>query len=535
MQLGIGLSHRVSLLLPDPLANPLREGGETMNNNGAHPDSSRTPLSNKGPAILDSEQVPARTTLFQIPDRTWHLNGNIRITVQARQYAAMELFRRAGVSFEFFRTWQISYDDSGMLFEIPNGRTKQIWFPYAGCDTVRALSEGKIATTRALWLGSSHPSGTAEDLVVPFVQDAIAARKPLFRVVNEDRVECTSDVLLATLLTLSRWEETLDAPRDVHGRFAASSSAAARDNFLDRPIVDEYGLALEEVMQALFPSWPRKERRLRVKVTLDVDHVGIPFRWQNALRHTTHHRAPLDSGRDLLAWMPCVETPNLRALRECVLLVTHYNLKPSVYWKASPPGLRDSGYDPRDYRVRRVIDWLTDHDVESGVHPGYMTFRSSERLRREVAVLRELLPDVPLGGRQHYLRWCPDTWIHWESCGLLYDSSVGYADRSGFRAGTCIPYRPWLLSLNRQATLLEVPLIMMDRTLFDYMRLRSEEIPPLLNVFVDRCRAVGGVLSVAWHNNTFLDPQHRSALMKLIDVCSQGDDYDWHSDYWERH
>jgi Family of unknown function (DUF7033) len=505
-----------------------------MKNDGLHVKSSVNPLPGHEAGVLTNIDFP-KVTFSRTSDCTFRLNGNIRITTQARQYAALELFRRAGVPLDFFRTWKVSHGDSGMIFEIPNGTKKQISFPYAPPDVLRALSEGRIATSRARWLGDIHPPGAPDDLIVPFVQRGGATAKPLFSIIDQDTVECTSDLPLAALLMLSRWEETLEAPRDIHGRFAASSSIAARDNFLDRPVVDECALALEQVMQVLVPSWPRKERPLRVKITVDADHVGIPFRWKNALRHTTHYRSPLDSGRDLLGWMHSVETPNLRALRESVLLISEHNLKPSVYWKASPPGSRDSGYDPRDYRVRRVIDWLTDQGVESGVQPGYATFRSPERLRREVAVLREVLGDVPLGGRQHYLRWCPDTWIHWESCELLYDSSVGYADRIGFRAGTCIPYRPWLLSVNRQADLLEIPLIMMDRTLLDYMHLRSEELlVPVLTSCVDRCRAVGGVLSVVWHNNLLLDPLYRSAFMKLLGFCSSGEDYDWQTDYQQQ-
>ena len=480
------------------------------------------PRSVKAPAniVADNSNCAAR------------LNGNIRITPEARRYAAAELARRAGVPFSFFRTWNISWTKDKMVLEIPNGILKQVSFPYAPPRLLKDLSEGKISTARALWMCAS--SGTRPDLVVPFVEGEPTPRRPLFRLIDKDHVECEFDLPLAILLTLSRWEETLNLPHDVHGRFMASSSVAVRDGFLDRPIVDEYGLAFEDVMRALFPIWTPQKRELRVKLTMDADHVGIPFNWKSALRHTTHCLSPLDSGRNMLGWIPGVETPELRALREGVLLSKECNLDVSVYWKASPPGPRDSGYDPRDPRVRRVIDWLGGLGVESGVHPGYTTLRSPERLRREISVLREVLGDQPLGGRQHYLRWCPDTWIHWESCGLAYDSTVGYPEKIGFRAGTCIPYRPWLLSLNRQANLLEIPPIVMDRSLLGYMHLTAEEAQPLVMNYADRCRAVGGVFGVIWHNNTLLDPPYRSAYLNLLGACLGADSYDWRADNWEQ-
>src|SRR5205807_6191871 len=103
------------------------------------------------------------------------------------------------------------------------------------------------------------------------------------------------------------------------------------------------------------------------------------------------------------------------------------------------------------------IDWLQDQGVEMGVHPGYYTFLSPDQLLQEVQSVRTVLGKSPVGGRQHYLRWCPETWLHWERCGRAYDSTVGYADAIGFRAGTCIPYRPWLPALNREANLVEIP------------------------------------------------------------------------------
>ncbi len=80
-----------------------------------------------------------------------------------------------------------------------------------------------------------------------------------------------------------------------------------------------------------------------------------------------------------------------------------------------------------------------------------------------------------MGGRQDFLRWKPATWVAWEAAGLAYDASVGFADRIGFRAGTAHAYHPWLLSENREARLLEIPIVAMDSTLRGYMRLEPDE------------------------------------------------------------
>jgi hypothetical protein len=89
------------------------------------------------------------------------------------------------------------------------------------------------------------------------------------------------------------------------------------------------------------------------------------------------------------------------------------------------------------------------------------------------------------------------------------------------------------LSLNRRAELLEIPLLVMDRSLLGYMNLTPDEAAPVMMACLDRCREVGGVFSVVWHNNTLLDPAYRAAYLNLLDTCSEVEHYDWRTDNWE--
>jgi hypothetical protein len=180
--------------------------------------------------------------------------------------------------------------------------------------------------------------------------------------------------------------------------------------------------------------------------------------------------------------------------------------------------------------VRAVVDWLHEIGGECGVQPGYNTYRSPEKLRREIVILRDVLGEHPFGGRQHYLRWCPDTWIDWENCGLAYDSSVGFAEQTGFRAGTCVPYRPWLFPLNRQADLLEIPLIVMDRTLLEYMKLTKDQAIGDVKKLTARCRSVGGVFTILWHNDAFLDPFYRNVYLGLLEILQGINNYNWQAE-----
>ncbi len=478
-------------------------------------------------SISETNSIPQGRV--QIGNHIPCLGPNIRITPQARFYAVAELCRRAGIPLDFFRSWKISVTPEKTVFEISNGTRKYISFPHASSRILKELASGNLSSANIplaqgiLGTAGSHISHCA----VPFVAYELARDTPLFYLSDQNHLECAIDLPLSILLTLSRWEETLESPRDVHGRFPAKSSISCAGGFLGRPIVDEYGLALEQAMEFLFPSWKRTPRKLRIKVSHDADHVGIPFRWRTVMRHSIRSRAIHHSFRDVLSRFSGVEPAELNSVRGIALTSKGHGLKSTVYWKASPPGPRDSGYDPRHRKVRRVVEWLDTIGVESGVHPGYNTFRSPEKLRREVAILRETLGDRPLGGRQHYLRWAPDTWIDWENCRLAYDSSVGFAEQIGFKAGTCVPYQPWLFPLNRQADLIEIPLLVMDRTLLAYMRLSKTEAIHAVNETISRCRMAGGVFTILWHNDAFLNPFYRDVYLSLLGTLSTIENYDW--------
>jgi hypothetical protein len=176
-----------------------------------------------------------------------------------------------------------------------------------------------------------------------------------------------------------------------------------------------------------------------------------------------------------------------------------------------------------------VIAWAKDEGIELGVHPGYETFRSRVTLQKEVQRARAAIGRGAVGGRQHYLRWCPETWTDWESCGLAYDSSVGFADQVGFRCGTCFPYLPWLLNRDRCAELLEIPLLVMDAALVQYMKLNPQRSREVVRGLLKRCSLVGGVFTLLWHNTSLFAPYWQHYL-PILEMLSGAMNYEWETE-----
>jgi uncharacterized protein DUF7033 len=434
-------------------------------------------------------------------------------------YAVGELARRAGVSPEFFEKWRISFDSLGALnIYVQPGTDRRIRFPSAPPKFWDELRAGIFRTSTAAWIGT--PPASVRRLVpnfkVPFSSTDRAFIGPLFALASSRCVECSVDLPASIVLTLSRYEETFPVSRDKHGRFSAYDSIAWRDSFLDRPIVDEYGLAFEEALRHLLPKWQPPERKLHVKLSHDVDEIGLPFRLRTTIGHTMRRGQPNATIRDFRALFQETDTTYQHLLRQVVGWSVEHRLDAAVYWKCSQPGPFDTGYNPRDPRIREMIASFRAHGVEMGVHPSYRTFDSPQLFRQEIASLQELLGETHLGGRQDYLRWKPGTWAQWESMGLAYDGSVGFADRIGFRAGTAYNYRPWLLEQRRIADLIEIPLLAMDSTLQDYMKLDAEDAFSRLREYVARCRVVGGIFTLVWHNTKLTQFNYSNIYRRLL-------------------
>lgn len=142
---------------------------------------------------------------------------------------------------------------------------------------------------------------------------------------------------------------------------------------------------------------------------------------------------------------------------------------------------------------------------EVGFHGSFNSYNDYEMFASEKVKLDQLVSIQRYGGRQHYLRWkTHDTWRIWEKAGMLYNATLGYADYEGFRCGICLPYKPFDVLENRVLDIWELPLTVMEGTLYNYRSLSKEEawqsIRSLLNVVSKH----HGVFVLLWHNS-FLD------------------------------
>jgi uncharacterized protein DUF7033 len=405
------------------------------------------------------------------------------------------------------------------------------------------LPEGLFATDTAAWLteaslpASPLPWREIDGRRLPVLYGAHPL--PSAALVHDaDAVALGVDVLGSAFFMLTRYEEIAVGARDAYGRFPAAASVAGREGFIRVALVDAYVELLWGALRRLWPRLERRPRSFRLALTHDVDD---PL----ASMGRTPRTLARQLGADVLVRRdPSLAVQRMRswaALRRGDHRLDPYNtfdflmdvserhgIAGAFYFLATAEaGGRNGPYTLEHPWVRSLIAAIHGRGHEIGYHAGFDTYRDAERTGEEFGRLRAAAGEIGVaqaqwGGRQHYLRWeNPSTWENWERAGLDYDSTVGFADAIGFRLGTSHEFPAFHLRERRALRIRERPLIVMDRTLFDYMDLGPQEARDAVLEVARECRRASGTLTLLWHNSTLPMAAQRRWYAALTDELAQ--------------
>ena len=153
-------------------------------------------------------------------------------------------------------------------------------------------------------------------------------------------------------------------------------------------------------------------------------------------------------------------------------------------------------YDVTD--IRQELGNARAERTEFAVH-GVDAWHDVESARAERAQLMQTTGVQPIGVRMHWLYSSPDSTRCVEAAGFDYDSTCGYNDAVGFRAGTPQAFRP----LGR-STLMELPLSIMDSAMFypGRMFLSPKRALNMCRGIIAAARRFGGSVVINWHDRS---------------------------------
>jgi hypothetical protein len=317
------------------------------------------------------------------------------------------------------------------------------------------------------------------------------------------------DDLAEGFFHLARVEER-GGPRDEHDRFRGADSLDPLDPPLERL---RHRLGVEP------PRW--RGAKFAVALTHDVD---TPWKWTRTgvLGAAARAKGHLLGGRvrDALREGRGLAGAPLHRFRgtdpywsfDKILADERRCDAASTFFVMADHAHELDGPVPESYeRLRpRLVETVLGGGAEVGLHGSYSAADDGSRLASEKAKLEALAGSIQ-GQRYHFLRLDPHRNLaDLEAAGFDYDSTLGFSDAPGFRAGIAHPFHPWDFEREEPRSILELPLAAMDVTLSAerYLNLSAEQAGARLAVLLDWAAEHGGGFSVLWHSE-----QYDSALL----------------------
>tara|TARA_R110001583_G_scaffold58103_1_gene173439 strand:+ start:12394 stop:13689 length:1296 start_codon:yes stop_codon:yes gene_type:complete len=332
--------------------------------------------------------------------------------------------------------------------------------------------------------------------------------------ISENEIICGIDIFASSFFMLTRWEEYVNTTRDEHDRFPALESLAFKNDFLHRPLVNEYVEMLWNMLLHLGFKEKRIEKKYELVLSHDIDFlfrgkvrwcydILRDFKTKFNIKHTLCNIADFFSGND-----PYDTFDYLMTVSENAPVKSHF------YFMAD----NQSNYGTKFYLNNKpflsIVNDIKKRGHVIGFHPGYKTYQNPEIWCAEKLLLENKLGFPVDEGRQHFLMMnIPKTLKIWDDANMKVDSSLGYADKNGFRCGTGDEFSLFDFRRREMLRLKERPLVVMDVTLFSLGEV-GEMTTEVLNL-MGVCRKYKMKFTVLFHNSSMRE-EHKVIYSNLF-------------------
>lgn len=329
-----------------------------------------------------------------------------------------------------------------------------------------------------------------------------------------------ADIIASSYFLLSRYEEIQKRDiRDKHGRFPGKESLPYKAGFIHRPIVEEYGKLLRHWLRKACVRIPEPQPELqKIWLTHDVDAPFFCRSLRNICRETLKgigFRKALKLYQGPLEKDPYYTFPWM--LEQDSLVKNRFGDRCHIlfFLKAGGRHANDKPhYQVRSHDIQKLLHLFKKNKALLGLHSSYEAGIYPDLIPEEKMRLEHdwKLENIHLN-RHHYLASRePEDLTKLIKAGITDDFTMGYADVSGFRLGTCRPVK-WINPMTRQLTSLTLhPLSVMDCTLSEsqYMGLSLNEAFRYCLQLLKQTKQYGGEIVWLWHNTSFAETEKNS-------------------------
>ena len=343
-----------------------------------------------------------------------------------------------------------------------------------------------------------------------------------------------ADLIASAFFLMSRYEEMIKKDlRDQWGRFLAKDSVIFQQGYGDIPLIDEWSAFLKQILKKTGVAIEKRKKQFsKIYLTHDID---FPFKLYNLKKMAKQYISRLlkkdMSIKDIFKTYRLGTTDPYFTFPQIIKMDT--SLKDAV----TPPIeiiyfiIARKGKEYCNISCKKFINLsklLEQSGATLGLHISHEGGKNPVLIKKELSRLRKYIPTAKNISRNHFLRWRePEHSSYFIQSGLKEDFTLGYADYSGFRTGTCRPYYYIDPSSKTLTNLLIHPLIIMECTLSEqkYMNLNYNSALTHCKNLINQIYKHGGEVNLLWHNTSFMDGSYHNILYNAIlkhikDLCN---------------
>jgi hypothetical protein len=312
------------------------------------------------------------------------------------------------------------------------------------------------------------------------------------------------DIFSAIFFLITRYEEYYPHTSDKHGRYLYTDSILAKNNWLERPLIDEWIEALRKILIEKYGlSIPVKS--FTYLPTYDIDiawsykHKGFVRNLGGFLKDLVGLRLT-DALKRVLVNLFNSQDP-YDAFPFMYSLHNRFGHKPLFFVLAAlKTGAYDKNISPNHKAMQRLIRGFAEQGGV-GIHPSYYSGQVNNVFKEEKAALENITGSAIKISRQHYIRlFLPQTYRQLITDGITDDYSMGYGTHIGFRAGTGTSFYWYDVENEKQSSLQVHPFCFMDSTARFDMQLSGEDAFERLKEMEQHLRAANSSMITVFHN-----------------------------------
>jgi hypothetical protein len=162
--------------------------------------------------------------------------------------------------------------------------------------------------------------------------------------------------------------------------------------------------------------------------------------------------------------------------------------------------------------AENIINKLEKLGWEVGCH-GINSWIDITNAKNELERIKQFVKSLSIGIRMHWLFFSKNSWYAVDQTGFQYDTTFGYNENSGFKAGTLQVYKPY-----RSKQLLELPIHIQDGALFSKDRLHLSNVDAIKKSekILRYAKKYGGVITLLLHSESLGAPHFRKEFYETL-------------------